>query len=78
MFKLIFTDVVLLMNLFIPFLESSSTSKCSKFISLEQELGLQKWNRGLRSLNKTHEGIIKVTTQFPDGSPIKPKGVLSK
>jgi hypothetical protein len=24
------------------------------------------------------EGIIKVTTQLPDGSPIEPKGVLSK
>jgi hypothetical protein len=24
------------------------------------------------------EGIIKVTTSFPDGSPIEPKGVLSK
>jgi hypothetical protein len=24
------------------------------------------------------EGIIKVTAQFPDGSPIEPKGVLSK
>jgi hypothetical protein len=24
------------------------------------------------------EGIIKVTTQFPDGSPIEPKGVNSK
>jgi hypothetical protein len=29
-------------------------------------------------LNKMQEGIIKVTTQFPDGSPIEPKGVLSK
>jgi hypothetical protein len=24
------------------------------------------------------KGIIKVTTQFPDGSPIEPKDVLSK
>jgi hypothetical protein len=24
------------------------------------------------------QGIIKVTMQFPDGSPIEPKGVLSK
>jgi hypothetical protein len=24
------------------------------------------------------EGIIKVTTQFPNGSPIEPKGVNSK
>jgi hypothetical protein len=29
-------------------------------------------------LNKMQEGIIKVTTQFPDGSPIKPKGVNAK
>jgi hypothetical protein len=25
-----------------------------------------------------HEGIIKVMTQFPDGSPIEPKGINSK
>jgi hypothetical protein len=24
------------------------------------------------------EGIIKVTTQFPDGSPIEPKCIISK
>jgi hypothetical protein len=29
-------------------------------------------------LNKTQKGIITVATQFPDGSPIEPKGVLSK
>jgi hypothetical protein len=29
-------------------------------------------------LNKMREGIIKVTTQFIDGSPIEPKGVNSK
>jgi hypothetical protein len=29
-------------------------------------------------LNKIHEGIIKVTTQCPNGSPIEPKGILSK
>jgi hypothetical protein len=45
---------------------------------LEQEPGPQKWNRGIRSLNKMQEGIIKVTVQFPDGSPIEPKGVLFK
>jgi hypothetical protein len=45
---------------------------------LEQEPGPQKWNRGIRSLNKMQEEIIKVTTQFPDGSPIEPKCVLSK
>jgi hypothetical protein len=26
-------------------------------------------------LNKMQEGIIKVTAQFPDGSPIEPKGI---
>jgi hypothetical protein len=45
---------------------------------LEQELGAQKWNKGIRSLNKMQEGIIKLTTQFPDGSPIEPKGISSK
>jgi hypothetical protein len=30
------------------------------------------------SLNMMHEGIIKVTTQFPDGSPIEPEGVNAK
>jgi hypothetical protein len=29
-------------------------------------------------LNKMQEGIIKVMTLFPDGSPIEPKVVLSK
>jgi hypothetical protein len=46
--------------------------------TLEQELDPQKRNRGIWSLNKMQEGIIKVTTQFPDTSPIEPKGVLSK
>jgi hypothetical protein len=32
----------------------------------------------IRSLNKIQEGIIKVTTQFPNGSPIEPKDVNSK
>jgi hypothetical protein len=50
------------MTLFTPFLESPSTSKCSKFIStqdeitiatLEQEPSTQKQNRGILSLNKT-------------------------
>jgi hypothetical protein len=29
-------------------------------------------------LNKMQEGIIKVTMQFPDGSPIEPKDAKSK
>jgi hypothetical protein len=45
---------------------------------LEREPGPQKRNMAIRSLNKMQQGIIKVTMQFPDGSPIEPKGVLSK
>jgi hypothetical protein len=45
---------------------------------LDQEPGPQKRNKGMQSLNKVREGIIKVTTQFLDGSPIEPKCVLSK
>jgi hypothetical protein len=45
---------------------------------LEQESGPQKRNRGIRSLNNMQEVIIKVMTQFLDGSPIDPRGVLSK
>jgi hypothetical protein len=29
-------------------------------------------------LNKMQEGVIKVATQFPNGSPIEPKCVPSK
>jgi hypothetical protein len=68
---------------------SPSTLKCSNLFppqdettiaTLDEEPGPQKQkrNRGIRSLNKMHEEIIKVTAQFPDGSPIEPKGVLSK
>jgi hypothetical protein len=32
----------------------------------------------IQTLNKKLEGIFKVTTQLPDGSPIEPKGILSK
>jgi hypothetical protein len=44
---------------------------------LEQEPGPQKpkQNRGIQSLNKMQEGIIKVMTQFPDGLHIEPKCV---
>jgi hypothetical protein len=75
------------MTLFSSFLECPSMLKCLKFISslgettnvtLEKELGPKKWNRWIRSLNKMQEWIIKVTTQFPDGSPIEPKSILSK
>jgi hypothetical protein len=39
---------------------------------------MPKRNRGIQSLNKMHEGIIKVNAQFPDGSPIEPKDVNYK
>jgi hypothetical protein len=29
-------------------------------------------------LNKMQQGIIRITTQYTDGSPIDPEGVLSK
>jgi hypothetical protein len=34
--------------------------------------------RGIRSLNKMKQGIIRITVQYTDVSPIEPKGVLSK
>jgi hypothetical protein len=48
--------------------------------TLKQEPGPQKRkrDRGIRSSNKMQEGIIKVIVQFPNGSPIEPKGVNSK
>jgi hypothetical protein len=75
------------MTLFTPFLESRphrsvqnlfSPQEETTIVTLELEPGPQKWDKGIWSLNKMHERIIKVMTQFPDGSPIEPKGVLSK
>jgi hypothetical protein len=34
--------------------------------------------RGVRSLNKMQQGIIRIMAQYADGSPIEPHGVLSK
>jgi hypothetical protein len=34
--------------------------------------------RGIRSLNKLHEGIVRITAMYPDGSLIEPKGVNPK
>jgi hypothetical protein len=34
--------------------------------------------RGIWSLNKMQQDIIRITSQYPDGSPIEPEGVLSK
>jgi hypothetical protein len=34
--------------------------------------------KGIRSLNKMQQGIIRIMTQYADGSPIEPEGVLSK
>jgi hypothetical protein len=58
-------------NLFPPWDETT-------IAMLEQEPSPQKRNRGIKSLNKMQEGIIKVTAQFPNESPIEPKGALSK
>jgi hypothetical protein len=72
----------LLMTLFTPFLEPPPHRSAQNLFrpqdettieTLEQEPGPQKQNRGIRSLNKMQEGIIKITTKFPDGSPIEPK-----
>jgi hypothetical protein len=34
--------------------------------------------RGIRSLNKMQQGIIRIMTQYVDGSPIELEGILSK
>jgi hypothetical protein len=34
--------------------------------------------RGIQSLNKMQQGIIRIMAQYADGSPIEPKGILSK
>jgi hypothetical protein len=34
--------------------------------------------RGIWYLNKMQQGIIRITTQYADGSAIESKGVLSK
>jgi hypothetical protein len=34
--------------------------------------------RGIRPLNKMQQGIIRITTQYTDGSSIEQKCVLSK
>jgi hypothetical protein len=34
--------------------------------------------RGIRSLNKMQQDIIRITTQYANGSPNEPKGILSK
>jgi hypothetical protein len=75
------------MTLFTPFLEFPSTSKCSKFISssggnnysnAREITWSPKVKQGDTVIEQDVEGIIKVTTQFSDGSPIEPKCVLSK
>jgi hypothetical protein len=38
----------------------------------------KKQQRGIRFLNKMQQDIIRITVQYADGSPIEPKGVLSK
>jgi hypothetical protein len=34
--------------------------------------------RGIRSLNKMRQEIIRITGQYANGSPIEPEGILSK
>jgi hypothetical protein len=34
--------------------------------------------RGIRSMKKMQQGIIRITVQYADGSPIEPKDILSK
>jgi hypothetical protein len=38
----------------------------------------KKQQRGIRSLNKMQQDIIRIMTQYTDGSPIEPKCVLLK
>jgi hypothetical protein len=75
------------MTLFTPFLKCPSISKCSKIIFSSRgnnysNAGATTWSpkaeHGILSLNTMQEMIIKVITQFLDGSPIEPKGVHSK
>jgi hypothetical protein len=75
------------MTIFTPFLECPSTSKCSKIISSTGGNGYSnarartwssKVEQGVLSFNKMREEIIKVIAQFPEGSPIEHKCVLSK
>jgi hypothetical protein len=34
--------------------------------------------RGIQSMNKMQQDIIRITVQYADGSPIEPEGILSK
>jgi hypothetical protein len=48
-------------------------------VTQEKQLSPKKSQlRGIRSLDKMQQGIIRITAQYTDGSPIEPKGVLSK
>jgi hypothetical protein len=48
-------------------------------VTLEKQPGPKKSQlRGTHSLNKMQQGIIRITVQYEDGSPIESKGVLSK
>jgi hypothetical protein len=71
------------------FVESPSTSKCPSIISWrsrgndlvmleKQPSPKKKQQRGIQFLNKMQQDIIRITVQYADGSPIEPKGVLSK
>jgi hypothetical protein len=71
------------------FIESPSMSTCSAIIfsrsrgndfsNAGKQPGPKKSQlRGTHSLNKMQQGIIRITVQYEDGSPIESKGVLSK
>jgi hypothetical protein len=47
-------------------------------VTLEQQLARKSWARGIQSLNKMQERVIKIMEQFSDGAPIGPSGVNSK
>jgi hypothetical protein len=67
------------------FVESPSTLKCLTIISstsrgkgFKQPSPKKSNLRGIRSLNKIQQHIIRIMAQYADGSLIEPEGVLSK
>jgi hypothetical protein len=71
------------------FIESPSTLMCPTIFPKDQEeraLVMQEKQpspeksqlRGIQSMNKMQQDIIRITVQYADGSPIEPEGVLSK
>jgi hypothetical protein len=57
----------------------SSRSSGNDFVMLEKQQCPKKSQlRGIQSLNKMQQGIIRIAAKYADGSPIEAKGVLSK